>query len=80
MPFRYKYKTPPYTPPPMPKIKPRQQTNGDRIRAMSDEELAELLRDAYEAGSNDAEAWRFGEGHRCSFEWDLEWLRKPAKE
>lgn len=55
-------------------------TNGDRIRAMSDEELAELLRDAYDAGSDDAEAWHFGEGHRYSFEWDLEWLKRPAKE
>lgn len=55
-------------------------TNGDRIRAMSDEELTDLLWDAYNAGSDDAEAWHFGYGHRYSFEWDLEWLQKPAKE
>ena len=55
-------------------------TNADRIRAMSDEELTELLWDAYNAGSDDAEAWHFGDGHRYSFEWDLEWLQKPAEE
>lgn len=43
MPFRYKYKTPPYTPPPMPEIKPRQKTNADRIRAMSDDQLRDFL-------------------------------------
>lgn len=55
------------------------KTNADRIRAMNDEELAELLQDAYNAGSDDAEAWHFGKGHRYSFEWDLEWLQSPAK-
>lgn len=54
-------------------------TNADRIRAMTDEELKDLLWDAYNAGSNDAEAWHFGEGHRFSFEWDLDWLQQPAE-
>ena len=54
-------------------------TNADRIRAMNDEELEELLQDAYNAGSDDAEAWHFGEGHRYSFEWDLKWLQSPAE-
>ena len=55
------------------------KTNADRIRAMNDEELEELLQDAYNAGSDDAEAWHFGEGHRYSFEWDLKWLQSPAE-
>lgn len=61
-------------------IASKPMTNGDRIRAMSDEELTELLWDAYNAGSDDAEAWHFGDGHRHSFEWDLEWLQQPAEE
>ena len=56
-----------------------EKTNADRIRAMNDEELEELLQDAYNAGSDDAEAWHFGEGHRYSFEWDLKWLQSPAE-
>lgn len=55
-------------------------TNGDRIRSMSDEDLAELLYDAYNAGSDDAEAWYMGDGHRFSFIWDQEWLQQEAKE
>ena len=55
-------------------------TNGDRIRTMSDEELEELFRDIYEAGSDDAEAWYLGDGHRYSFEWGLEWLQQPTKD
>lgn len=56
-----------------------EKTNADRIRAMNDEELEELLQDAYNAGSDDAEAWYFGEGHRYSFEWDLGWLQSPTE-
>lgn len=55
-------------------------TNADRIRAMSDEELAELFDDIYKAGSDDAEAWYLGDGRRYSFEWGLEWLQQPATE
>lgn len=43
-------------------------TNGDRIRAMSDEELANMFAEfAEENPSDDAQAW-------------LEWLRQPAEE
>lgn len=55
-------------------------TNGNRIRAMADEELAELLRDAYDAGSDDAEKWYMGDGHTFSFIWDQEWLQQEARE
>ena len=44
-----------------------QETNADRIRAMSDEELAHWLE--YEGGGACAEALGW-----------LEWLRQPAKE
>lgn len=55
-------------------------TNGDRIRAMSDEELGELLRDAYAAGCDDAEKWYLGGSRQSSFIWDEEWLKQPAGE
>ena len=54
-------------------------TNADRIRSMSDQELAELLRDAYDAGCNDASAWECGT-RQYTFTWDEEWLRQPAEE
>lgn len=54
-------------------------TNADRIRAMSDEELAKMLRNAYDAGCDDASAWEYGT-RQYSFTWDEEWLRQPAEE
>ena len=44
----------------------REMTNADRIRAMSDEELAELLC---------CTGWRMIEQKEC-----LEWLQQPAEE
>lgn len=44
------------------------QTNADRIRAMSDEELAERL--------DEWQDWGGGLGK----EWWLEWLKQPAEE
>ena len=44
-----------------------QKTNGDRIRAMSDEELAELLEEmTYDSIEHRAEHW-------------LRWLKQPAE-
>ena len=43
------------------------QTNGDRIRAMTDEELAEYLR------------WHDDLYSRYEMDW-LDWLKQPAKE
>lgn len=48
-------------------------TNADRIRAMSDEELQKFLNSIYSAGTRDGNM-------RDGFSWDLEWLRKPARE
>lgn len=76
MPFSYK--TPPYTPPPMPKIKTRQKTNADRIRAMSDEELAVLFADDERAcPPKHPHCSKYVD--KCNGCW-LEWLRQPAKE
>ena len=53
-------------------------TNADRIRAMSDEELYDLLKEAYNAGCDDATAYEWG-SIRNSFEWTEEWLKQPAE-
>ena len=55
------------------------KTNADRIRAMSDEELYDLLKEAYNAGCDDATAYEWG-SKRNSFEWTEEWLKQPAEE
>ena len=54
------------------------QTNADRIRAMSDEELNELFHDIYNAGAEDAVAYEWGQ-RANSFEWTMEWLQQPAE-
>lgn len=54
-------------------------TNADRIRAMTDEELEDFLREVYDTGSKSAEAWYCGEGHRHGFEWAEDWLKQPAE-
>ena len=46
------------------------QTNGDRIRAMSDEELAEFLGD----WAQRHRAWMYDSQGEC-----LAWLQEPAK-
>ena len=53
-------------------------TNADKIRAMSDEELYDLLKEAYNAGCDDATAYEWG-SIRNSFEWTEEWLKQPAE-
>ena len=54
-------------------------TNADRIRAMSDEELADLLREVYDAGADDEGAYNWGLRHH-SFIWKEDWLQQPAEE
>lgn len=50
-------------------------TNADRIRAMSDEELANLLTDF----SNNA-GWASETGRQICYEQNQQWLQQPAKE
>lgn len=47
-------------------------TNADRIRSMSDEELQKFLNTIYSAGTRDGNM-------RDGFVWGIEWLRKPAQ-
>ena len=54
------------------------QTNADKIRSMTDDELNDLFHEIYNAGVDDAAAYEWG--HRTnSFEWTMEWLQKPAE-
>ena len=48
-------------------------SNADRIRAMSDEELARFLSSIYGSGTNDGNM-------RDGFIWGVDWLRQPAEE
>lgn len=53
----------------------RKKTNAERIRSMSDEELADFL-EGISACSNCAKRW-----NSCFPHWDaLEWLQQPAEE
>ena len=54
------------------------QTNADRIRAMTDDELNELFNEIYNAGAEDAVAYEWGQREN-SFEWTMEWLKQPQK-
>ena len=68
---------PPYLDYPKP-YKP--QTNADRIRVMSDEELAKMLTVGKGAFAC-FECWEIGDGE-CSMKCDercLEWLQQPAE-
>ena len=56
----------------------KKQTNADRIRAMTDDELNELFHDIYNAGAEDAVAYEWGR-RANSFEWTMEWLQQPAE-
>lgn len=54
------------------------QTNADRIRAMTDDELNDLFHDIYDSGAYDAVS--YGCGHQTnSFEWTMDWLQQPAE-
>lgn len=67
---------PPYLDYPKPH---KAQTNADRIRSMSDEELNKLFHDIYNAGFVDGVTYAFGK-QTNNFEWSLKWLMQPAEE
>lgn len=54
------------------------KTNADRIRAMTDDELNDLLHEIYNAGVEDAVAYEWGQ-RTNSFEWTMEWLQNPVE-
>ena len=56
------------------------QTNADRIRAMSDEELAELLADeTYRIAKPCFDAFGLGLEKQAIYVKRLDWLQQPAK-
>ena len=54
------------------------KTNADRIRAMTDDELNDLLHEIYNVGVEDAVLFEWGQ-RTNSFEWTMEWLQKPVE-
>ena len=66
---------PPYLDYPKP-YKP--QTNADRIRSMSDDELNDLFYEIYNAGAEDASSYEWGQ-RKNSFEWTMDWLQMPTE-
>ena len=66
---------PPYLDYPKP-YKP--QTNADRIRSMSDDELNDLFHEIYNAGAEDASSYEWGQ-RTNSFEWTMDWLQMPTE-
>ena len=60
-------------------VVPKKPTNADRIRSMTDDELNEMFHEIYNAGTEDAVAYEWGQ-RTNSFEWTMEWLQMPAKE
>ena len=66
---------PPYLDYPKP-YKP--QTNADRIRSMSDDELNDLFHEIYNAGVEDASSYEWGQ-RTNSFEWTIDWLQMPTE-
>lgn len=52
-------------------------TNADRIRSMTDDELNELFHEIYNSGVDDASSYEWGH-RKNSFEWTMEWLQQPA--
>ena len=66
---------PPYLDYPKP-YKP--QTNADRIRSMSDDELNDLFHEIYNAGIEDASSYEWGQ-RTNSFEWTMDWLQMPTE-
>ena len=66
---------PPYLDYPKP-YKP--QTNADRIRSMSDDELNDLFHEIYNAGAENASAYEWGQ-RTNSFEWTMDWLQMPTE-
>ena len=54
------------------------QTNADRIRSMSDDELNDLFHEIYNAGVEDASSYEWGQ-RKNSFEWTMDWLQMPTE-
>ena len=54
------------------------KTNADRIRAMTDDELNDLLHEIYNVGVEDAVLFEWGQ-RTNSFEWTMDWLQQPAE-
>ena len=54
------------------------QTNAERIRSMTDDELNDLFHEIYNAGAEDAVSYEWGQ-RTNSFEWTMDWLQKPAE-
>ena len=54
------------------------KTNADRIRSMSDDELNDLFNEIYNAGTEDASAYEWGQ-RTNSFEWTMDWLQMPTE-
>ena len=54
------------------------QTNADRIRSMTDDELNDLFYDIYNAGVDDASSYEWGH-RKNNFEWTMDWLQNPAE-
>ena len=55
------------------------QTNAQKIRAMTDDELNELFHEIYNAGAEDAVSYVWG-NRTNNFEWTMEWLQQTAGE
>ena len=55
------------------------QTNAQKIRAMTDDELNELFHEIYNAGAEDAVSYVWG-NRTNNFEWTMAWLQQPAEE
>lgn len=60
---------------------PKPMTNGDKIRAMTDEELAEFIHDV----SHKCQETCYGGCMRCKYTWcnyvdTEEWLKQPAED
>ena len=56
----------------------KSQTNADRIRSMSDDELNDLFHEIYNAGAEDASSYEWGQ-RTNSFEWTMDWLQMPTE-
>ena len=54
------------------------QTNADRIRSMSDDELNDLFYEIYNAGVEDASSYEWGQ-RTNNFEWTMDWLQMPTE-
>lgn len=55
------------------------ETNGDRIRRMSDDELSGLLQAAYYAGQDDLAEYLQHNTYGERFIWTEEWFSQPSE-